>query len=135
MKCMDEYNFTGQYFKPVLITDKWQMAYLNSSPELRAENLKKVDIHLNTDEAFVLLQGNATLTCAEIAKGQIRFDIRKMKPGIIYNIPKKTYHNITLYENTRVLIVENANTHLDDFDYYWFSDKQNKEFLEQIKAL
>ena len=58
---METFNYTEENYNPVLITEKWQVAYLNSCPEYELKAIKKVDVHENTDEAFVLLEGKAVL--------------------------------------------------------------------------
>lgn len=135
MKCIEVFNYTAAYYKPVKITDKWQIAYLNSCREYQLERIKKVDIHYKTDEAFVLLEGKAVLIGTEINKGKIDFELCNMTPGTTYNIPANTWHNIVLFENTRVLIFENANTHLDDYDFFHFNDEQTEALRKKFKEI
>ena len=104
MNLIEVLDYTDGHYKPVLITDKWQVAYLNSCPEYELEAITKVDVHHKTDEAFVLLEGRAILIAAEIKEDQITFDLIDMKQGVTYNIPKDMWHNIVLYENTLVYI-------------------------------
>jgi len=135
MKLIEILDYTGEFYKPVMITDRWQVAYLNSCPECELKSIKKLDIHYKTDEAFVLLEGRAFLIAAEINEGEITFDLIDMKQGVTYNIPKNMWHNIALWENTRVYIIENENTHLGDYEFYHFSDEQTFQLHEEVKAL
>ena len=133
---METFNYTEENYNPVLITEKWQVAYLNSCPEYELKAIKKVDVHENTDEAFILLEGRAVLIAAEVSSiDKTEFDLIDMVPGTTYNIPSGMWHNIVLLENTRVLIVENAYTHLYDFKFHYFSDQQTRNLHKQIMSL
>ena len=59
MKIIDEHTFEGKGYHPFLITDRWQVAYLNYAEAESLEQIEKLDIHHQTDEVFVLLQGKA----------------------------------------------------------------------------
>ncbi len=124
---IEKLNFTGENYKPVLITDKWQVAYLNTCPEYELESIKKMDVHHNTDEAFVLLEGRAVLIAAEIVSNDIVFELVDMEQGVTYNLPMGRWHNIALLKNTRVYLIEDANTHLGDFEFYHFSEEQTQQ--------
>ena len=88
IKLIERLNYTGENYMPVQITDKWQIAYLNSSPKLQLDSIRKVDIHHLTDEAFVLLTGRAVLIAAEINNDEVSFELIDMEQGVNYNIPK-----------------------------------------------
>ena len=129
------YNYTEENYNPVLMTEKWQVAYLNSCPEYELKAINKVDVHENTDEAFILLEGRAVLIAAEVSIAKTEFDLLDMVPGTTYNIPSGVWHNIVLLEKTRVLIVENAYTHLYDFQFHYFSVEQTRNLHNQINTL
>lgn len=135
MKQIETFDYRGKNYKPVLITEKWQVAYLNSCPEYELGSIKKVDVHHKTDEAFLLLEGRAVLIAAKIDSEKIVFDLIDMEKGITYNIPKGKWHNIVLFENTRVYIIENANTHLVDYEFYHFADEQTRQLHDEVKEL
>lgn len=132
---IEKLNFTGENYKPVLITDKWQVAYLNTCPEYELESIKKMDVHHNTDEAFVLLEGRAVLIAAEIVSNDIVFELVDMEHGVTYNIPRGRWHNIVLLKNTRVYLIEDANTHLGDFEFYHLTEEQTQQLHNEVKDL
>jgi ureidoglycolate hydrolase len=135
IKLIERLNYTGENYMPVQITDKWQIAYLNSSPKLQLDSIRKVDIHHLTDEAFVLLTGRAVLIAAEINNDEVSFELIDMEQGVNYNIPKNVWHNITLLENTRVLIIENENTHLGDYEFFYLSEGQTLQLHQNIRHI
>ena len=58
-----------------------------------------------------------------------------MKEGIVYNIPKGVWHNIALSTDAEVFIVENSNTHLSDFEYYYLSEKMIQRLNSLIDSV
>lgn len=56
---MEIYEYTGEDFKAVLQFDNWKIGILRYSERFSAHMVD--ERHIKTDEAFVLLEGNATL--------------------------------------------------------------------------
>ena len=78
----------------------WKLGLINYSDRFSA--FRELERHLQTDEAFVLLEGEATLyTDAQIMPMEI---------GKIYNIPAGVWHHVVLSREGKVLVVENSNT-------------------------
>ncbi len=131
---IEEYIHTGCGYNPFLIRNNWQVAQLNHVAGQGFEDVEKIDVHLNTDEVFVLLKGQVVLITAEKNGDHLSFRMVKMKEGITYNIPKKTWHNIAMSQDAQVIIIEDANTHLGDFEYYYMGAEQKAEMYRGIKA-
>jgi mannose-6-phosphate isomerase-like protein (cupin superfamily) len=130
-KLIEEYTHTGQGYNPFLIREKWQIAQLNYEPAYAPDALRKLDVHHKTDEAFILLQGEAVLIAASINGKGVELELSKMKPNVLYNIPKGCWHNIALWKGAKVLIIEDENTHLGDFEFYYL-DEEEREKLRQL---
>jgi hypothetical protein len=112
------YEHKGEGYEPFLIRDGWQVAQLNHIGAQDLEGIVKVDKHLKTDEAFILLAGTAVLIVATVnEKDTVDFTCLKMRRGVTYNIPVDTWHNIALDRDASVIIVERDGTHLGDFVY------------------
>ncbi|MBB6461927.1 cupin domain-containing protein [Flammeovirga kamogawensis] len=135
MKITETYQHKETGYNPFLIREGWQVAQLNYAEESRPENIKRLDIHYLTDEAFMLIDGSALLVAAEIVDNTITYDMTHMEPGIIYNIPKNVWHTIALKEEAKVLIIEKDKTHLGDFEFYDFNNEQYKQFLQEIHKI
>ena len=97
-----EYNGGG--YKPLVDYGSWRVALLRYDEWFT--ELKGLERHLETDEVFVLLEGEATLITEEA--GGIRE--WKMERGKIYNVMKETWHHIIVTPDANVLIVENRDT-------------------------
>jgi len=134
-KLIESYRHSGEGYNPYLIGSKWHVAQLNYQSDLAPDAIKKVDVHHHTDETFLLMAGQAVLIAAEIRKGKIVFELSPMKPRVLYNIPRRCWHNIALSEDSEVLITEDANTHLGDFEFHYLQEEEQKELHELIESL
>ncbi|HJH70992.1 MAG TPA: hypothetical protein OIM39_07910 [Bacteroidaceae bacterium] len=132
MDLIKVYEHTGKGYNPYLIDNDWQVAQLNFEKGQGFYDLKKIDQHLKTDEAFILKQGVAVLIAADVQNNEVSFEVENMKPGILYNIPKGVWHNIGLSEDAEVFIIENSNTHLGDFVYHYLTEDQIKDLNVKI---
>ncbi|KLU60656.1 hypothetical protein CEB3_c30390 [Peptococcaceae bacterium CEB3] len=104
-------------YQPLVLAGSWQVAVLNFAEEQAPENLRKVDSHTLTDEVFVLLSGKAVLIVAEDEGEGLRFYGKSMEPRLVYNVPVKTWHNIALAQDAEVLIVEDRDSHLGNYEF------------------
>ena len=135
MNLIEKYQFEGEGYNPVLISREWQVAFLNYHVNESLESIVKLDIHHETDEVFILLEGHCTLIAAEINKGKITYDLKDMKPGIFYNIPCNTWHKIAMQPGCKVCIVEKSNTHVSDFEFYDLSKEEIADLRTQVNHL
>ena len=134
-KLIEEYSHSKQGYNPYLIGPNWQVAQLNFQPDLAPEAIKKMDVHHLTDETFLLMNGQAVLIAAEMQENRIGFEVMNMKPRVLYNIPKGCWHNIALSADAEILITEDANTHLGDYDYHYLNEEEQKELRELIETV
>lgn len=101
-------------YQPIVDYDHWRVAILRYCAELEIHHLQTMQKHDETDEVFVLLDGQCILFSGV---GQIvPADITalKMEPLKIYNIKRGVWHTHTLDQQGCVLIVENRNTNDDN---------------------
>lgn len=135
MKLIDTYIHESQGYNPFLINDRWQVAQLNHAPEEELNAIERLDIHFHTEEVFLLIEGIAVLIAANLTKGKIKYDLQIMKPGITYNIPKNMWHNIAMYQGSKVLIVEDAYTHKGDYEFHYLSEEEKQDLRSQVNQL
>jgi len=107
------FDFTGKDYKKAMSFENWRVAYLNYGDEFNL-TLPRLERHMETDEAFILLTGTATLV---IGKELNRID---MEPFKVYNVPRAVWHHIQVDEGTRVLIIENEDTSKANTEYIYF---------------
>ena len=101
---IEQYSFSGEDFKVLMQYEGWKIGFIRYSERFSA--FKQLERHLETDEAFVLLSGDAILFTETEQK--------VMKRNTVYNIPKGEWHHITVSEDATVMVVENSNTSKDN---------------------
>lgn len=127
-----EYNEIG--YAPVLSDRGFRVAVLNYHPELLMENISNFQKHKETDEIFVLLQGDCTLFLAEDETISTIQGI-KMEPLKIYNVKKGTYHTHTLSRDGKVLIVEADDTSDENSPKVMVDDTIRKHLFEAYRKV
>ena len=135
MKIIDEHTFEGKGYHPFLITARWPVAYLNYAEAESLEQIEKLDIHHQTDEVFILLQGKAALIGASVTDQNINYDVVNMQPGIVYNIRREVWHKIAMQPGSQVLIIENNDTHLNDFEFFELTESQKSQLRECVTKI
>lgn len=103
---MEIYGFEGEDFKTLMQFEGWKIGFLRYSD--RFSDFKVLERHNQTDEAFVLLEGMATLYEDKTAT--------VMEKCKVYNIPKGVWHHIVVSEDATVMVVENSNTSKENTD-------------------
>ena len=78
----------------------------------------------------VMLHWN--IIAAEETASGMRFVCQPMLPWKIYNVPRNVWHNIVIGEAGKVLIVENRDTHLGDFEYRELSASEYEELQKML---
>lgn len=103
-------DFQPEGYKPLVDFGQWRVAVLKFCDDLKLENIKTMQKHLETDEVFVLVGGHCTLFLGNDGESPENIRSVAMEHGKIYNIKKGVWHNHIMDEDGEVLIVENRNT-------------------------
>lgn len=82
----------------------WRVAMINHGPKFAAGNLTYVERHRETDEVFVLIEGDATLIIGTELR---RIPLRR---GIAYDVERNTWHQLETQPGAKLLLVENDDT-------------------------
>ncbi len=111
MKDIEIFTYEGEGYRPVHDFGAWRVALLNHGERFDIRTMKDLECHYQTDEIFVLLCGQGELIVGE--------EMRRvpMEYGKVYNLPAGVYHGISVSEDARVLIVENADTTRENTDH------------------
>ena len=86
---MQTYSYTGDDFRVLLESGDW-----------------KIGRHLQTDEAFALLRGSATL----YVKRDEKIESAPLLAGQVILVPAGEWHQIVVSRDADVLVVENRDT-------------------------
>ena len=135
MSLLEKYSNKIPGYHPVLIREGWQVAQLNYMAEQDIANIRKMDVHRQTDEAFWLQNGKVVLITADLNGDEPLFHAELMLPEIVYNIPKDVWHNIAMTPGSEVVIVEKSETHLDDFEFFDLNEQECQLMRDMVLDL
>jgi mannose-6-phosphate isomerase-like protein (cupin superfamily) len=119
---MEIIEFQKSGYLPLKEFGEWRVAMLKFCPDLLLENIKTMQMHMETDEVFVLINGHCNLYLMDGDNGEItKYKMEKEK---LYVIPQMVYHNHTMTEDGEVLIIENSDTVDDNSPTIMLTEKQ-----------
>jgi len=107
------YDMRDPGFHPAITFEGWKVAIFNDADIWKEENISYLQKHNQSDEVFILLTGECTLILSEEKVPETMYAV-KMLPGKVYNIPKGTWHSHILGKDTKVIVVENSDTALEN---------------------
>ena len=114
-------DYQGEGYKPLVDYGEWRVAILRYLDSIHPDRIDSMERHTQTDEVFVLLQGQAVLILGG-RDGQLEgIYPQAMESGKIYNIKRNVWHTILLTRDASVLIVENNDTGKHNSEYVQLS--------------
>lgn len=122
-------------YHPLVDFAGWRVAVLNFAEELRAENLKRMQRHNETDEVFVLLRGRCILFLGEGEDKVSAIHAQPLEPLKLYNVKRGVWHHHALSEEAMVLVVENRETTYDNSPFTELSAVQQRQVRDLAGAL
>lgn len=95
----------GSGFDILHTFEGWKIAFITSAEQYG--ELKLVKRHMQTDEAFVLVKGEATLFTAD---GENELERTAMEQEKLYVVKKGTWHHLQVSEDALLVVAENSDT-------------------------
>ena len=132
---LEIHQHEGLSYKPLVDFANWGVAVLNFSPDLLPENLTRMQRHNETDEVFVLLQGQCILFVGEGRESVTRIHAEDLQPGKIYNVKQAVWHTHALSPGAKVLVVENRDTTYDNSPFAPLSAEQQQTLVDLTASL
>lgn len=129
MSGIERIKIQHQGYLPLIDYETWRVAVLNYCLDVRVDQLVTMQRHLETDEVFVLLEGNCVLFSGGSGEHPEEIQWVKMEKNQLYNVKKGVWHNHTLDEEGSVLIIENQDTTDDNSP----TEKLNEAQIESIR--
>jgi hypothetical protein len=127
-------HYTGEGYKPLVDYGEWRVAVLRFINELLPERIDCMDAHLETDEVFILVEGNCVLFIGEVVEGEIReISALMMEPNKIYNVKRGVFHTHALSKDAHVIIVENRDTTVNNTEKVYLKEDQRRVIRELSK--
>ena len=125
------YSFDGEGMQRVFENEKWTVGIKNWKPANDITGIDCLERHNLTDELFVLVAGSCTLIYANEVDGKLELSAVKMEPNKVYNIPATLWHNTITCKDTKMILIEDSNTSMENSDILSLDAEQ----IEAIKAL
>ena len=105
------------------------MRYLD---ELQPDRISYFERHNETDEVFVLLQGQAVLFMGKGDDVVEEMIPHVMKNGVFYNVKRGAWHTVALSRDATILLVENRDTARENSSYFDLLPAQSAFLVETV---
>lgn len=133
MEQIETLRYDENGYKSLVFFENWRVALMNDGPKTNLEGLSYFQKHDETDEVFVLLEGRCVLLMAGFGENPGEISAVDMEPGSMYNVKKGAWHTHYFAPNTKVVIVENADTVPENSPISNLTDEQRKIIAELCK--
>lgn len=133
MEQIETLRYDENGYKSLVFFENWRVALMNDGPKTTLEGLSYFQKHDETDEVFVLLEGRCVLLMAGFGENPGEISAVDMEPGSMYNVKKGAWHTHYFAPNTKVVIVENADTVPENSPISNLTDEQRKIIAELCK--
>ena len=125
------YEFNGEGMQRVFENEKWTVGIKNWKPANDVTGIDCLERHNKTDELFVLAEGSCTLVYANEENGGLEFGAVKMEKDKVYNIPATLWHNTITCRDTKMILIEDSNTSMENSDILNLTEAQ----IEEMRSL
>ena len=124
---IESYRFTGEGMARVYENEKWMVGIKNWKPANDMTGINCLERHNLTDELFVLISGSCTLLFANEEEEGLKIEKLEMEPFKVYNIPATLWHNTMTCKDTKLILIEDSSTSMENSDILDLTEEQIKE--------
>ena len=125
--------FRGEGMNRVYENEKWLVGIKNWKPTNDITGLNCLERHNETDELFILLSGRCTLAYANETPSGLAFGAVEMEPMHVYNIPRALWHNTITERDTKLILVEDSSTGMENSDILPLTPEQLSELIACVQ--
>jgi len=100
----------GEGLKRVYENSAWMVGVKNYKTANDAAKFDEIELHRETDELFVLIDGVCILLEAVVDGGRLRFEAQRMKRGLVYVIPSSHWHTTITEPGVKLVLIEDPKT-------------------------
>jgi ureidoglycolate hydrolase len=124
-------EYMGEGYQPLIQFGDWRVAILRWEELLQPDQIKVMERHTQTDEVFVLLEGQATLILGGMGGMVEGVYPQGMENGKLYNVKQGVWHTVLISRDAAILIVEDRDTGKENTEF----NNLTEEFRKQIVGL
>ena len=128
-----KYAFVGEGLTRVFENEKWMVGIKNWKPMNDIANINNLERHNETDELFILLNGQCTLLFANETADGLDIQAVEMEPMKVYNIPRTLWHNTVTRKDTKLALIEDSSTGSANSDNLDLTEAQIARVHELVK--
>ena len=128
-----KYAFEGEGLTRVFENEKWMVGIKNWKPMNDIANINNLERHNETDELFILLNGQCTLLYANETANGLDIQAVEMEPLKVYNIPRTLWHNTVTRKDTKLALIEDSSTGSANSDNLDLTAEQIAEVHRLVK--
>lgn len=134
-KLVEEASYFDEGYKPILDFHGWRVAVLRDIEDVRPEAVTRVERHRETNEVFILTEGQADLIIVD-GGDQLSDTIYvfPMELNVAYNIQDGVWHHCVLSEDAHIILFERTNTSAENSDYAALSPAQIARIQAQLSV-
>ncbi len=118
----------GSGFDSIHTFGEWKVAFITHAEQYG--ELKAVKRHTQTDEAFVLVKGEAAVFWADGDEPLVKTVMEKEK---LYNVPQNTWHHVQTSKDALIVVVENGDTSKENTETRILTEQEIRNIKEITK--
>ncbi len=122
-------QYDGEGYRPLIDFGAWRVAILRWEPSMEPDKITYMERHVQTDEVFVLLYGQATLILGGNSTQVDGIYLQKVEGCKFYNVKQNAWHTVVLSPDASILIVEENNTGEENTEYCVLSENFRKAIM------
>ena len=117
-RLVEEASYFEDGYKPILDFHGWRVAVLRDTEDVRPEAVSRVERHRETNEVFILTEGQADLIIFDGGDQPAETPhVFPMELNVAYNIQDGVWHHCVLSEDAHIVLFERTNTSAENSDY------------------
>ena len=128
-----KYAYEVEGLTRVFENEKWMVGIKNWKPMNDIANINNLERHNETDELFILLNGQCTLLFANETADGLDIQAVEMEPMKVYNIPRTMWHNTVTRKDTKLALIEDSSTGSANSDNLDLTEAQIARVHELVK--
>jgi mannose-6-phosphate isomerase-like protein (cupin superfamily) len=127
---LEKYEWKGEGYQPMVECRDWLVALMNWENRFDPGGAGEIERHNDTDEVFALTHGHSIIFIV----GDAGLEVADMQPGVLYNVPRGTWHNVIGSHDASWLIVEANDTREDNSNYRQLTGDEWQALRDQFPA-
>lgn len=132
---VDVFMHDGEGISWVYKNKKWVLCIKNWKPDNDINGIHCLEIHHETDEQFILLNGKAILLVADRNNDKFDVEMIEMEPLKVYNVPQNTWFYTITQKDTKMVYVQDAGTSIENSEFCDLSESELMNIRKKAKEI